>query len=186
MPTPTATIEAVIEGEAPKRESVQRLDAIHPSQAGHVVNLPCGIQFGRQRGADDVANTVSISAPTGSRCAQCGGEARWQHSAVRRLEMSEPFKILALETWLARSIEGYRGPVAVRRFSHGQSNPTYLLTTPERKYVLRKKPDGILLQSAHAVEREYRVMLALQDTGVPVPRILGSAKSPQSSAHPST
>jgi aminoglycoside phosphotransferase (APT) family kinase protein len=74
-----------------------------------------------------------------------------------------------LASYLTDHLDGFRGPVAVRQFEGGQSNPTYLLQTPQRDYVLRKKPPGQLLPSAHAVEREYRVMTALRETGVPVP-----------------
>jgi aminoglycoside phosphotransferase (APT) family kinase protein len=66
----------------------------------------------------------------------------------------------------------YQGPLTVRQFEGGQSNPTYLLTTPTRKYVLRRKPPGVLLKSAHAVDREFRVMRALWETGFPVPEPL--------------
>lgn len=78
----------------------------------------------------------------------------------------------ALEAYLASHIEGFRGPVEASAFSEGQSNPTFLLTTPERKYVLRKKPPGTLLKSAHAVDREFRVQRALWDTDVPVAQVL--------------
>ena len=60
----------------------------------------------------------------------------------------------------------------IEKFSNGQSNPTYLLSTDSARYVLRSKPVGDLLKSAHAVEREYKVMKALEDTDVPVPRML--------------
>ena len=92
--------------------------------------------------------------------------------------MSEGLNQLALATWLAREIEGFRGPLAVRRFSGGQSNPTFLLMTPERNYVLRKKPDGALPPSAHAIDREFRVMRALSSTDVPVPDMLGYCDDP--------
>ena len=75
-----------------------------------------------------------------------------------------------LEVYLAEHVEGFRGPVEVRQFEGGQSNPTFFLRTSDRDYVLRKKPPGQLLPSAHQVEREYRVMTALRDTGVPVPQ----------------
>ncbi len=76
-----------------------------------------------------------------------------------------------LDAYLAGHVQGYRGPLTVRQFTGGQSNPTYLLITPERRYVLRKRPPGLLLASAHAVDREYRVMSALgEHTDVPVPR----------------
>lgn len=75
----------------------------------------------------------------------------------------------ALEHYLAANLAGFSGPLTVRQFEGGQSNPTFHLTTPAAAYVLRKKPPGKLLPSAHQVEREYRVMSALCDTGVPVP-----------------
>lgn len=67
----------------------------------------------------------------------------------------------------------------IRQFKGGQSNPTYLLEAAGRRYVLRKKPPGALLPSAHAVEREYRVMRALADTEVPVARVLGLCEDTQ-------
>ena len=78
----------------------------------------------------------------------------------------------ALDVYLTRHVVGFAGPVEIEVFSEGQSNPTFLLATPGAKYVLRKKPPGELLKSAHAVDREYRVQLALQDTEVPVARVL--------------
>jgi aminoglycoside phosphotransferase (APT) family kinase protein len=75
-----------------------------------------------------------------------------------------------LAAYLAERIEGFRGPLVVRQFRGGQSNPTYFLATPESDYVLRRKPPGKLLPSAHAVDREYRVITALGQTDVPVPR----------------
>ncbi len=83
------------------------------------------------------------------------------------------FDVAALEHWLVAHVAGYRGPLQVERFAGGQSNPTYRLTAANGRYVLRKKPDGVLLPSAHAVDREYRVMTALRDTPVPVPRTFG-------------
>jgi len=76
-----------------------------------------------------------------------------------------------LERWLRAHVEGFRGPVAAERFSGGQSNPTYKLTAGSGDYVLRRKPPGPLLPSAHAVDREFRVMRALAQTPVPVPRV---------------
>lgn len=80
--------------------------------------------------------------------------------------------VQALEKYLAAYIEGFRGPLQVSKFSGGQSNPTFRLETPGGSYVLRRQPPGKLLKSAHAVDREFRVMRALADTGVPVPRVL--------------
>ncbi|GCB65776.1 hypothetical protein scyTo_0013501 [Scyliorhinus torazame] len=69
-------------------------------------------------------------------------------------------------------------PLTVRQFTHGQSNPTYHVQSGDRQLVLRKKPPGKLLQSAHAVEREYRVMTALSAMGLPVPRTLAICEDP--------
>jgi aminoglycoside phosphotransferase (APT) family kinase protein len=77
-----------------------------------------------------------------------------------------------LETFLADNIKGFAGPLDIELFKGGQSNPTYLLTTPKRRYVLRRKPPGKLLPSAHAVEREFRVLAALHPQGFPVPEPL--------------
>ncbi len=72
-----------------------------------------------------------------------------------------------LDAWMAENVDGYSGGLRVCQFKGGQSNPTYWLADRERQYALRKKPPGELLQSAHAVDREYRVMRALGDTDVP-------------------
>jgi aminoglycoside phosphotransferase (APT) family kinase protein len=73
-----------------------------------------------------------------------------------------------LETYLMREVAGFGGPLAIKQFKGGQSNPTYLLETPARRYVLRRKPPGKLLPSAHAVDREYRVIRALHAQNFPV------------------
>jgi aminoglycoside phosphotransferase (APT) family kinase protein len=73
-----------------------------------------------------------------------------------------------LDAYLAREVPGFVGPLSVKQFKGGQSNPTYLLETPARRYVLRRKPPGKLLPSAHAVDREYRVIRALHAQGFPV------------------
>jgi aminoglycoside phosphotransferase (APT) family kinase protein len=78
--------------------------------------------------------------------------------------------VALLAAYLQGRIEGLRAPLRAERFKGGQSNPTYLLTDAAgQRYVLRKQPVGILLPSAHAVDREYRVMKALEPTEVPVP-----------------
>jgi aminoglycoside phosphotransferase (APT) family kinase protein len=76
-----------------------------------------------------------------------------------------------LADWLRLNLEGFAGVPAVTQFPGGQSNPTYLLSSGAQRYVLRRKPPGVLLPSAHAVDREYRVMQALAGSGVPVPRV---------------
>jgi aminoglycoside phosphotransferase (APT) family kinase protein len=73
-----------------------------------------------------------------------------------------------LEAFLASRLPDFKGPLGVRQFKGGQSNPTYLLETPARRYVLRRKPPGKLLPSAHAVDREFRVISALHAQGFPV------------------
>jgi aminoglycoside phosphotransferase (APT) family kinase protein len=75
-----------------------------------------------------------------------------------------------LARYLSDRMPGFRGPLEVSQFLVGQSNPTFLLETPQGRFVMRKKPNGTLLQSAHQVEREYRIISALANTGVPVPR----------------
>jgi aminoglycoside phosphotransferase (APT) family kinase protein len=77
-----------------------------------------------------------------------------------------------LSVYLRDVIPGYSGELSIRRFRGGQSNPTFLLTTGEKRYVLRKKPPGALLPSAHAIEREYRIISALAHTELPVPSVL--------------
>ena len=77
-----------------------------------------------------------------------------------------------IDRYMRKQVGGYKGPFTVQQFEGGQSNPTFLLETPNRRYVLRKQPPGTLLPSAHAVDREYRVMAALQDSDVPVPAML--------------
>jgi aminoglycoside phosphotransferase (APT) family kinase protein len=76
-----------------------------------------------------------------------------------------------LESWMRDHIDGFRGPLAAERFEGGQSNPTYKLISGAGAFVLRRKPEGQLLPSAHQVDREYRVMRALAATSVPVPRV---------------
>jgi len=82
------------------------------------------------------------------------------------------FDAAALDRWLGANLPGYAGPLAVEQIFGGQSNPTFILRTPRAAYVLRKKPPGTLLASAHAIDREYRAMSALAQSAVPVPRQL--------------
>jgi aminoglycoside phosphotransferase (APT) family kinase protein len=76
----------------------------------------------------------------------------------------------ALGAYLAERIPGFKAEIEVRQFEGGQSNPTYLIASGGREYVMRKKPPGRLLATAHMIEREYRIMTALAATAVPVPR----------------
>lgn len=84
-----------------------------------------------------------------------------------------PFEVAALECWLAQHIPGFEGPLQVQKFPGGQSNPTFKLITPKQLYVMRAKPGPVakLLPSAHAIEREFKVLSGLQRTAVPVARM---------------
>jgi aminoglycoside phosphotransferase (APT) family kinase protein len=92
------------------------------------------------------------------------------NTGTKPVAESHRFDEAALEAWLKANVEGFAGPLEVRQFKGGQSNPTYQLVTPSRKYVMRRKPPGKLLPSAHAVDREFRVISALHPTGFPVAR----------------
>ena len=78
-----------------------------------------------------------------------------------------------LSGWMESHVASFAGPLSYTKFAGGQSNPTYRLQTPSACYVLRRKPFGPILPSAHAVEREYRVIAGLHPTGFPVPRPYG-------------
>ncbi|WP_281993457.1 phosphotransferase family protein [Sulfitobacter geojensis] len=77
----------------------------------------------------------------------------------------------AVAAYLKESLPGFEGPMTVTKFQGGQSNPTFMLKTPAKNYVLRRKPPGVLLKSAHAVDREFRVQKALQGSDVPVSKM---------------
>ncbi|MGE0046143.1 MAG: phosphotransferase family protein [Hyphomonadaceae bacterium] len=94
-------------------------------------------------------------------------------SGTKPVEERHRIDEAALLAWMNANVEGFEGPLEVRQFKGGQSNPTYQLVTPKKKYVLRRKPPGKLLPSAHAVDREYRVISALHPTGYPVARPYG-------------
>jgi len=94
-------------------------------------------------------------------------------------ELRHPFDPEPLARYLGATLPGFEGPLRVSQFEGGQSNPTYLLHTPSRNYVMRRKPPGALLPSAHAVDREFRVMQALHGSDVPVPRMWVCCEDPQ-------
>lgn len=93
-----------------------------------------------------------------------------QFSGTREVLDAHRFDVQLLQEYMVSHVEGFHGPLGVRQFKGGQSNPTYLLESPSGKYVLRRKPPGKLLKSAHAVDREYRVISALYAADFPVPR----------------
>jgi aminoglycoside phosphotransferase (APT) family kinase protein len=90
-------------------------------------------------------------------------------SGTREVAERLRFDAGQLESYLRQHVAGFTGPAVVSQFKGGQSNPTYLVETPPRRYVLRRKPPGKLLPSAHAVDREFRIISALDAQGFPVP-----------------
>lgn len=94
-------------------------------------------------------------------------------TGTKPVAASHAFDVPTLERWLQANLPGFAGPLTVEQFKGGQSNPTYKLVTPGASYVMRSKPGPAarLLPSAHAIDREFRVMKALHGTDVPVPRM---------------
>ena len=99
-----------------------------------------------------------------------GGSAQELFTGTQEVAESHRFDEGNLADWMQANVEGYEGPLTVRQFKGGQSNPTYKLITPSKAYVMRRKPPGKLLPSAHAVDREFRVISALHPLGYPVAR----------------
>ena len=95
------------------------------------------------------------------------------NSGTKPVEETHKFNEAALDAWMKANVAGYAGPLEVRQFKGGQSNPTYQLVTPGKTYVMRRKPPGKLLPSAHAVDREYKVITALGTTEFPVAKTYG-------------
>ncbi len=83
-----------------------------------------------------------------------------------------------LAQWMQVNVEGFAGPLEVEQFKGGQSNPTFKLVTPGASYVMRRKPAGLLVVGAHAIDREYRVISALNAAGFPAPRTFGYCDDP--------
>ena len=106
------------------------------------------------------------------------------NTGTKDVAESHRFDEAALDRWMQANVEGYAGPLEVRQFKGGQSNPTYQLITPAKKYVMRRKPPGKLLPSAHAVDREYRVITALYPTGFPVAKHLWPVHGRRASSAP--
>ena len=89
-------------------------------------------------------------------------------SGTREVDPRYALDEAKLGEWLAANVEAFEGPLTIRQFKGGQSNPTYELVTPGKSYVLRRKPPGVLLPSAHAVDREFTVISALSKQDYPV------------------
>jgi aminoglycoside phosphotransferase (APT) family kinase protein len=99
-------------------------------------------------------------------------------AGLRQTPAQHSFDTLRLNAWMQTHIAGFSGPIEVQQFAGGQSNPTYLVQSPSGRYVLRRKPPGKLLPSAHAVDREFRVLAALKDSPVPVARVHALCEDP--------
>ena len=93
-----------------------------------------------------------------------------EFSGTRPVEERHRINEANLDAWMREHVEGFAGPLTVLQFKGGQSNPTYRLDTPGRSYVMRRRPFGKLLPSAHAVDREFRVISALGKQDFPVAR----------------
>lgn len=98
---------------------------------------------------------------------------RFSQTSAHSISGQNGFDEAALAHWMTANISGFTGPMTVERFQGGQSNPTYRLTTPTRSYVMRRKPSGRLVEGAHAIEREARVMSALRLANFPTPHVYG-------------
>ena len=93
-----------------------------------------------------------------------------QNTGTKEVAETHKFDEGVLIEYMKQNVEGFEGPLTVNQFKGGQSNPTYELVTPGQKYVMRRKPPGKLLPSAHAVDREYKVITALNKVNYTVPR----------------
>ena len=128
---------------------------------------PLAERLADQRFVICLLTVTPITGLAGGRLRSAGAS---KHSVGAAAVPPEPSALLP---WMHEHIPGFRGPLAVQSLTGGQSNPTFKLTAVSGSYVLRRKPFGNLLPSAHAVEREYRVIRALQGSAVPVPAVHG-------------
>lgn len=99
-----------------------------------------------------------------------GADPQATFSGTKPVDPRHALDEAALGEWMADHVEGFAGPLTLSQFKGGQSNPTYQVSTPRHNYVLRRKPPGVLLPSAHAVDREFRVISALHAKRFPVAR----------------
>jgi len=100
------------------------------------------------------------------------------YTGTRPVPPGQAFDTARLAQWLRDNVDGFTAEVTIEQFRGGQSNPTYLVSAGGQRHVLRRKPTGVLLPSAHAVDREYRVIRALAGSEVPVPRAYASCEDP--------
>ncbi|HEX3913101.1 MAG TPA: phosphotransferase [Steroidobacteraceae bacterium] len=104
---------------------------------------------------------------------------RGEATGLKQIPAQHAFDTARLSAWMLTHIAGFSGPIDVQQFAGGQSNPTYLVESPAHRYVLRRKPPGKLLPSAHAVDREFRVLAALRHSPVPVARVHALCEDPE-------
>ena len=130
-------------------------EASHPSQTAIMLNLFQHLALPPAPAIAKKAKMDRTTANTGTR------------DVSDRLRFDEA----ALATWMTEHVPGFEGPLTVRQFKGGQSNPTYKLETPNAAFVLRRRPPGKTLPGAHAVDREYKVIAALGAQDFPVPRV---------------
>jgi len=98
------------------------------------------------------------------------GSRQEQNSGTRDVRAAHQFDVTQLKDYMLSHVDNFDGPLTVKQFKGGQSNPTYLLESSSGRYVMRRKPPGKLLKSAHAVDREFKVISALHAADFPVPR----------------
>jgi aminoglycoside phosphotransferase (APT) family kinase protein len=109
-----------------------------------------------------------MTAPDTSASEMATSDRQSAFSGTREVAERLRFDVGRLEAYLRAHVAGFAGPVVVNQFKGGQSNPTYLVETPRQRYALRRKPPGKLLPSAHAVDREFRIISALHAQSFPV------------------
>jgi aminoglycoside phosphotransferase (APT) family kinase protein len=112
---------------------------------------------------------LKVDSTSSERVKMSTSDRQSAFSGTREVAANLRFDVGRLDDYLRACVAGFSGPITLSQFRGGQSNPTYLVETPQRRYVLRRKPPGKLLPSAHAVDREYRVISALHAQGFPVP-----------------
>ncbi|MGH7022888.1 MAG: phosphotransferase, partial [Caulobacteraceae bacterium] len=123
----------------------------------------------RFAGGDRIAGDPRLIDGDGAGLVASMSELPPETPAIGEVRANNRFDVERLRAWLASRLDGFDGPVSISQFTRGASNPTFLIGAGERRYVLRKKPPGQLLASAHQVDREFRVMKALGGIGFPVP-----------------
>src|SRR5690349_3905843 len=141
------------------------------------ISVPCASQTARTK----CTSIRSLGSSCRSRCTRMTDQNQPKPEQQQMIPIQRPtgltavreghqFDEAALAKYLKEHFKPFGGDLSVQQYEGGQSNPTFQIITGGKKFVLRKKPPGTLLPTAHAIEREYRVYRALEDTDVPVPR----------------